>query len=87
MAKLGKRQMDLTLVQPLAAVPEALARWSPTLEDDGHTLRYVFDAKAENTGIPELLAAVAEQHIAFKDLETRKSSLEDIFVDLVGQRA
>ncbi len=87
MAKLGKRQMDLTLVEPLDAVPEALARWSPTLEHDGHTLRYVFDAKAESTGIPELLAAVAEQHIAFKDLETRKSSLEDIFVDLVGQRA
>lgn len=87
MAKLGKRQMDLTLVEPLAAVPEALARWSPTLEHDGRTLRYVFDAKAESTGIPELLAAVAEQHIAFKDLETRKSSLEDIFVDLVGQRA
>ncbi|MGK6321899.1 ABC transporter ATP-binding protein [Sphingomonas sp. DT-51] len=87
MAKLGKRQMDLTLVEPLAAVPETLARWSPTLEHDGHTLRYVFDAKAENTGIPELLAALAQQHIAFKDLETRKSSLEDIFVDLVGQRA
>ncbi|MBB3346916.1 ABC transporter ATP-binding protein [Sphingomonas sp. BK069] len=87
MAKLGKRQMDLTLVEPLAAVPEALARWSPTLEHDGRTLRYVFDAKAESTGIPELLAAVAQQHIAFKDLETRKSSLEDIFVDLVGQRA
>ena len=87
MAKLGKRQMDLTLVEPLAAVPEALARWSPTLEHDGRTLRYVFDAKAESTGIPELLAAVAEQHIAFKDLETRKSSLEDIFVDLVGARA
>ncbi|MBW6530016.1 ABC transporter ATP-binding protein [Sphingomonas sp. RRHST34] len=87
MAKLGKRQMDLTLVEPLAAVPAALARWSPTLEHDGRTLRYVFDAKAESTGIPELLAAVAEQHIAFKDLETRKSSLEDIFVDLVGQRA
>ncbi|MBY9063876.1 ABC transporter ATP-binding protein [Sphingomonas yunnanensis] len=87
MAKLGKRQMDLTLVEPLDAVPAALARWSPTLEDEGHTLRYVFDAKAENTGIPELLAAVAERHIAFKDLETRKSSLEDIFVDLVGQRA
>ncbi|MBB3471753.1 ABC transporter ATP-binding protein [Sphingomonas sp. BK345] len=87
MAKLGKRQMDLTLVEPLAAVPEALARWSPTLEHDGRTLRFVFDAKAESTGIPELLAAVAQQHIAFKDLETRKSSLEDIFVDLVGQRA
>ena len=87
MAKLGKRQMDLTLVEPLDSVPAALARWSPTLEDEGHTLRYVFDAKAESTGIPELLAAVAEQHIAFKDLETRKSSLEDIFVDLVGQRA
>ena len=83
MAKLGKRQMDLSLVQPLSDVPAALSDWSLTLEDEGHKLRYVFDAKAEDTGIPQLLKALGEQHIAFKDLETSKSSLEDIFVDLV----
>ncbi|MBI0476821.1 ABC transporter ATP-binding protein [Sphingomonas sp. MA1305] len=87
MRKLGKREMDLTLVEPMTAVPSGLERWHLTLENEGKTLRYVFDATEEHTGIPSLLRALAEQGIAFKDLETSKSSLEDIFVDLVGARA
>ena len=87
MAKLGKRQLDLALVEPLTAVPPALKEWSPSLEHDGRTLRYTFDAREERTGIPSLLTALRDQGIAFKDLETSKSSLEDIFVDLVGERA
>ncbi|WP_419809819.1 ABC transporter ATP-binding protein [Sphingomonas sp.] len=87
MAKLGKRELDLTLVEPIAAVPAALAQWAPTIENDGRTLRYVFDAKEERTGIPSFLTALRDEGIAFKDLETSKSSLEDIFVDLVGEKA
>ncbi|VXC72707.1 ABC transporter ATP-binding protein [Sphingomonas sp. 8AM] len=87
MAKLGKRQMDLTLVEPMTAIPAGLSDWPLSLEDEGHTLRYVFDAKAEDTGIPRLLERLAQEQVAFRDLETRKSSLEDIFVDLVGARA
>ena len=45
-------------------------------------LRYTFDAQAERTGIPSLLRKLGELGIAFKDLDTSKSSLEDIFVDL-----
>ncbi|MBJ6120306.1 ABC transporter ATP-binding protein [Sphingomonas mollis] len=86
MKKLGKRQLDLTLVEPLAAIPPELADWHPSLEHDGHTLRYVFDATGERTGIPSFLNRLSECGIAFKDLETSKSSLEDIFVDLVGER-
>jgi ABC-2 type transport system ATP-binding protein len=56
------------------------------LENDGHTLRYVFDAQAERTGIPSLLRKLNDIGIGFKDLETSKSSLEDIFVDLVEKR-
>jgi len=67
-------------------VPAGLGDWNLTVEDEGHKLRYVFDAKAEETGIPALLQRLAEQNIAFTDLETRKSSLEDIFVDLVGEK-
>jgi ABC-2 type transport system ATP-binding protein len=48
-------------------------------------LRYVFDAQAERTGIPSLLRKLADLNIGFKDLETSKSSLEDIFVDLVKE--
>jgi ABC-2 type transport system ATP-binding protein len=83
MKKLGKREMDIALVEPMAAVPAELAEWHLSLEDEGHRLRYVFDAQAERTGIPSLLRKLSEMGIAFKDLDTSKSSLEDIFVDLV----
>jgi ABC-2 type transport system ATP-binding protein len=86
MAKLGKRELDLALVEPMAAVPDALADWHLQLEDEGRRLRYTFDAKAERTGIPSLLRKLGELGIAFRDLETSKSSLEDIFVDLVETR-
>ena len=87
MKKLGKRELDLALVEPLSAVPDGLDRWHLSLENDGKTLRYVFDATEEHTGIPSLLRELSARDIAFKDLETSKSSLEDIFVDLVGERA
>lgn len=86
MAKLGKRRMDLTLAEPMDAVPPELAEWDLALADEGHRLSYTFDAKAERTGIPSLLRKLAELGVAFTDLETAKSSLEDIFVDLVEQK-
>ena len=86
MKKLGKREMDIALVDPMDAVPGDPAEWDVALANDGHTLRYVFDAQAERTGIPSLLRKLADLGIAFKDLETSKSSLEDIFVDLVEKK-
>jgi ABC-2 type transport system ATP-binding protein len=83
MKKLGKREMDIALVEPMRAVPAELDEWHLTLEDEGHRLRYVFDAQAERTGIPSLLRKLSDMGVAFKDLDTSKSSLEDIFVDLV----
>ncbi len=87
MKKLGKREMDISLQDPLATIPPDLAEWDLSLQDDGKFLRYVFDAQADHTGIPSLLRKLNELGIGFKDLETSKSSLEDIFVDLVGERA
>lgn len=85
MKKLGTRELDLTLVEPLERVPPELAEWSPTLEDDGRVLRYVFNGTDERTGIPSLLNRVRDLGISFKDLETSRSSLEDIFVGLVEE--
>ena len=87
MKKLGKRELDLSLVEPLAAIPAELGEWQLSLADEGRRLRYTFDAQAERTGIPSLLRKLHDLNIAFKDLDTSKSSLEDIFVDLVGARA
>jgi ABC-2 type transport system ATP-binding protein len=87
MKKLGKREMKLTLMEPLTAVPDTLSDWDLTLEDEGRTLRYVFDAQAEDTGIPALLRRLEAENIQFRDLESSRSTLEDIFVDLVGEKA
>lgn len=86
MKKLGKRELDLSLVDPMDNIPHDLAEWQLTLEDEGTRLRYTFDAQAERTGIPSLLRKLGELGIAFKDLDTSKSSLEDIFVDLVAAK-
>ncbi|WP_375394940.1 ABC transporter ATP-binding protein [uncultured Sphingomonas sp.] len=86
MAKLGKRELDLALAEPMAAIPDALAQWNLSLQDEGRRLRYIFDARAEHTGIPSLLRRLGELGIGFTDLETSRSSLEDIFVDLVRSR-
>jgi ABC-2 type transport system ATP-binding protein len=85
--KLGKRRLTLTLQHPLAAPPPELAGWPIELEDEGSRLVYRFDAAAEDTGVPTLLRRLAELGVDFKDLETTASSLEDIFVDLVGRAA
>ena len=86
MKKLGKREMSIALVDPIPAIPPELSEWDLALEGDGTRLRYTFDAQAERTGIPSLLRKLPEIGIAFKDLETHKSSLEDIFVDLVSEK-
>jgi ABC-2 type transport system ATP-binding protein len=64
-------------------VPAELAEWSPTLKADGNELEYVFDSNLEKTGVPSLLRKLSDLGIAFKDLHTSQSSLEDIFVSLV----
>ena len=86
MKKLGKKRLTLQLQEPMAAVPAGLAQWRVTLQDSGKALVYDFDARDEGTGIPMLLRRVSELGIAFKDLQTQQSSLEDIFVSLVHQR-
>jgi ABC-2 type transport system ATP-binding protein len=83
MKKLGKKTLTLNLQEPLAVVPPELAEWSPTLKADGNELEYVFDSNQEKTGVPSLLRRLSDLGIAFKDLNTSQSSLEDIFVSLV----
>ena len=84
MRQLGQKQLALSLQQPLAAVPAALAHWPLSLSPDGLTLTYSFDVQKDDTGIAELLAALGSQGIHFKDLRSSESSLEEIFVGLVN---
>jgi ABC-2 type transport system ATP-binding protein len=86
MNKLGKKQLILTLQQPLERVPDELARYPLTLSTDGTVLTYEFNAQEEHTGIPELLRVLGRNGIDFKDLHSSESSLEEIFVSLVRER-
>jgi ABC-2 type transport system ATP-binding protein len=86
MKKLGKKQLTLHLLEPLASVPAELAAWKLELKDRGNDLVYTFD-KDTSTNISALLRRMTELSIAFKDLNTQQSTLEDIFVSLVSADA
>ncbi len=86
MRTLGKKQLRIDLREPLTALPASLGIHQLELADGGRTLVSTYDAKADRTGINALLADLAKENIAFRDLETRQSSLEDIFVDLLESR-
>ena len=83
MRKLGKKQLTLSLRDPLSKVPDSLASMPLTLSEDGRELNYNFDSQQEHSGISELLKALDSEGVEFRDLRTRESSLEDIFVGLV----
>jgi ABC-2 type transport system ATP-binding protein len=87
MKKLGKKQLTLTLQETMREVPAELGQWGLTLKADGNELEYTFDAREERTGIPSLLRRLSDLGIGFKDLNTKESSLEDIFVSLVAEPA
>jgi ABC-2 type transport system ATP-binding protein len=85
MSQMGQRTLKITLGEPLAEIPAGLAEWGLALEDDGHTLCYRFDTHADHNGIPQLMRRLDELDVSYKDLATRQSSLEDIFVSLVHE--
>jgi len=87
MKKLGKKQLILTLQHPLDRVPDGLEGSALELAADGSQLIHTFDATREHAGIASLLRELAAHGIEIKDLQTRESSLEEIFVSLVESRS
>jgi ABC-2 type transport system ATP-binding protein len=83
MHKLGKKELLLHLERPLAAIPPLLADFALRIENEGLDLIYSFDRENERTGIATLLRTLTDEGVRFRDLETRQSSLEDIFISLL----
>lgn len=84
MAQMGKKQIEVMLTEPVAAIPASLAAHNLTLNGTGDTLIYTYDIHAERTGITTLLNDVAQAGLVLRDVQTRQSSLEEIFVNLVS---
>jgi ABC-2 type transport system ATP-binding protein len=87
MRKMGRKQLTLELQSPLETIPEALADHHLELADGGRELVFTYDTRGERTGITQLLGDLGKAGIRFRDLQTSQSSLEDIFVGLVGRGA
>ena len=86
MDKLGTSQLAVTLREPIAAVPDALAAWHLARSDDGTELVYGYDARNADNGVATLLRRLDSLGLAVKDLRTHRSSLEEIFVGLVREK-
>jgi ABC-2 type transport system ATP-binding protein len=85
MRKLGEKQLTLHLYDGLDAIPDELADYGLELAAGGRELVYTYDTQSEHTDITALLAALTRAGIGFRDLQTRQSSLEEIFVNLVKE--
>ena len=87
MRKLGNKQLTIFLQKTLDAIPAELSRHNLTLSPAGTELVYSYDTKGERTGITALLSDLNTANIRFRDLQTTQSSLEDIFVGLIGRNS
>jgi len=87
MRKLGKKEITLELAKTLDKIPDQLAQHKLELSSDGHELTYSYNTQGERTGITTLLHDLAEAGIRFRDLNTKQSTLEEIFVNLLRERS
>ena len=87
MRRMGRKELRIDLVDPVDAIPDALSAFDLTRADDGRSLTYAYDQRAERSGIGRLMAAVQGAGLAVADVTTHESSLEDIFVGLTHRDA
>ncbi|MCT2576071.1 MAG: ABC transporter ATP-binding protein [Mesorhizobium sp.] len=85
MRKLGRKQMTLELRAPLGALPEGLSRYALELSADGNELTYTYDSQSDRPGVASLIRDLEAAGIQFHDLDTKNSTLEEIFVNLLRQ--
>jgi ABC-2 type transport system ATP-binding protein len=85
MQRMGQKQLEVQLTDAINAVPDALAHLNLEIGAGGRSLIYTYDTRAERTGITGLLNDIAAAGLVLADVQTRQSSLEEIFVGLVSE--
>ncbi|MDC3003702.1 ABC transporter ATP-binding protein [Paracoccaceae bacterium] len=87
MQKFGKKLLKIELQKRLSQLPKEFSQENVKLSDDGLTLTYIYDTKQKKTGITKLLSNLANSGVNLRDIQTDQSSLEEIFVNLVKEKA
>nr|MDH4438903.1 ABC transporter ATP-binding protein [Rhizobium sp.] len=87
MRKLGKKQLAIELLEPITAIPDSLSDWDLSLNEAGDQLLHNYELGSNDAHIGRLLQALESAGLRFDDLSTRQTSLEDIFVSLIGAKA
>ncbi|MBD3626079.1 MAG: ABC transporter ATP-binding protein, partial [Rhodobacteraceae bacterium] len=85
MARMGRKEMVIELQEPVDTLPDGLSSYNLQRNEGGATLTYVYDSQAERTGITRLLSDLNTAGLNVRDVQTRQSSLEEIFVGLVKE--
>ena len=85
MQRLGQKQLTIELQDPLKDLPSKLSDYDIVLAADRHSLIYTYNMRSGRTGINQILSNLTQSGIIFKDLQTKQSSLEDIFMSLINE--
>lgn len=83
--RMGSKNLSIELQEPVKKIPASLSRFNLTLSNDGMQLNYIYDVRAQKTGIVDLLSELRKASFKLRDLQTSQSSLEEIFVNLVKE--
>ncbi|ASP18925.1 arginine ABC transporter ATP-binding protein [Antarctobacter heliothermus] len=86
MARMGRKELTIDLVDPIDTLPEALSDYELRLTGDGKQIVYSYDTQADRTGIGRLMGLLAQSGCNVRDVHTAQNSLEDIFVGLVADQ-
>jgi ABC-2 type transport system ATP-binding protein len=87
MQRMGQRQMIIELTEPISRIPDNLKPFDLEYSSEDQSLTYRYETSGERTGIASLFTELSNAKIILRDVQTHQSSLEDIFVDLVGDQS
>ena len=87
MQRLGQKQLTIELQNRLEELPTKLSDYDIVLAADRQSLNYTYNMRSGRTGINQILSSLTQSGIIIKDLQTKQSSLEDIFMSLVNETA
>jgi ABC-2 type transport system ATP-binding protein len=85
MKRLGQKQLNIELELPLKDIPQKLLQFDILVAEDRMSLTYTYDFLSGRSGISQILSNLSQNGISYKDLHTKQSSLEDIFISLVNK--